>query len=120
MEPEGHDDTARSLAAGTRLANPPGTRSICDALLAPTPGEISFAVNARLLAGGIVVPDAETLAAMGYARRTLGLELEPAGAIALAAVLAGRFAARGRTVGIVLSGGNVDPAMLERALAAGA
>ncbi len=117
VEPEGHDDTARSLAAGERLANPPGTRSICDALLAPTPGVISFAANARRLAGGIVVPDAETLAGMAYAKRTLDLELEPAGAIALAAILSGRFNARGRTVGVVLSGGNVDPVMLARALA---
>ncbi len=118
VEPEGHDDTARSLAAGRRVANAPGTRSICDALLASTPGTISFAANARLLAGGIAVPDAETLAAMAYAKRTLGLELEPAGAIALAALLAGRVAARGRTVAVVLSGGNVDPALLDRALAA--
>jgi threonine dehydratase len=118
VEPEGHDDTTRSLAARRRLVNPPGTRSICDALLAPTPGAISFAVNSRLLAGGIVVPDSETLAAMGYAKRALDLELEPAGAIALAAVLSGRFAARGRTVAVVLSGGNVEPVVLERALAA--
>ncbi len=119
VEPLGHDDTARSLAAGTRLANPPGTRSICDALLALTPGEISFAVNRRLLAGGLVVPDSETLAAMAYAKRVLGLALEPAGAIALAALLSGRIETKGRTIAIVLSGGNVDPTVLDRALAQG-
>jgi threonine dehydratase len=108
VEPEGFDDTARSLAAGRRLANPPGSRSFCDALLAPIPGELTFTINARLLANGLVVTEAEVRAAMRLAFRHLKLVVEPGGAVALAAALAGTLATRGRTIGVVLSGGNVD------------
>jgi threonine dehydratase len=110
-EPEGFDDTARSLAAGEKLANAPGAASICDALLAPMPGELTFEINRRLLAGGIAVTDAEVRRAMALAFRHLKLAVEPGGAVALAAALSGRFAARGRTVAVMLSGGNVDPAL---------
>ena len=108
VEPEGHDDTARSLAAGERCANPAGGSPFCDALLAPMPGELTFAVNARLLAPGLVVTDAEVRTAMRLAFRHLHVVVEPGGAVALAAALAGKLAVRGRTIGIVLSGGNVD------------
>jgi threonine dehydratase len=107
-EPVGFDDHARSLAAGERLANPPGRRTICDALMAPTPGALTFAVNRRLVRGGIAVSDDEVRDAMRAAFRHLRLVVEPGGAVALAAVLAGRLDCRGRTVAIVLSGGNVD------------
>lgn len=108
-EPEGHDDTARSLARGERVSNPPGVRSICDALLASEPGELTFAINRRLLAGGLVVSDDEVRRAMAAAFAELKIVVEPGGAVALAAVLAGRIDCRGRTVAVVLSGGNVDP-----------
>jgi len=116
VEPAGFDDTRRSLAAGERLANPPGGRSICDALLAPAPGELTFELNRRLLAGGLAVGDEDVLRAMSFAFRHLKLVVEPGGAVALAALLAGRFDARGRTVAIVLSGGNVDPELFALAL----
>ena len=116
VEPAGFDDTARSLAAGRRLANEPGARSFCDALLAERPGELTFAVNRRLLAGGLAVDDTETAAAMAYAFRALKLVVEPGGAVALAALLAGKIDGRGRNVAVVLSGGNVDPATFCRAL----
>ncbi len=109
VEPDGFDDTARSLAAGRRLENAPDARSFCDALLAPTPGALTFALNRRLLAGGLAVSDAEAGAAMAYAFRHLKLVVEPGGAVALAAVLSRRFDVRGRTVALTLSGGNVDP-----------
>lgn len=118
-EPEGHDDTARSLARGERVANPPGVRSICDALLAEAPGELTFAINRRLLAGGLVVSDAEVRRAMAAAFTELKLVAEPGGAVALAAVLAGRIDCRGRTVAIVLSGGNVDPELYAEAIRGG-
>jgi threonine dehydratase len=116
VEPEGWDDTARSLALGARQRNAPGGSLLCDALLAPTPGVLTFALNARLLAGGVAVSDAEVLAAMAFAFRHLKLVVEPGGAVCLAALLAGRFDARGRVVGAVLSGGNVDPAVFARAI----
>jgi threonine dehydratase len=115
-EPSTMDDHARSLAAGERVANDPASRSICDALLAPMPGKITFALNQRRLAGGVTATDDEALQAMAFAYETLKLVVEPGGAVALAALLAGRIDARGRTVGIVLSGGNVSPDLFARAL----
>lgn len=116
VEPEGFDDTQRSLAAGERLSNPAASGSICDALLAPMPGRITFAILARLAARGVAVSDAEALAAMAFAHKELSATVEPGGAVALAALLSGKFDARERTVVAVLSGGNVDEAMLRRAL----
>lgn len=118
VEPEGSDDTLRSLRSGTRQGNPPGGSALCDALLSPMPGEMTFALNQPRLAGGLVVSDAEVLAAIDFAFTHLKLVLEPGGAVALAALLSGRFEARGRVVGAVLSGGNVDAAVFARALAA--
>jgi threonine dehydratase len=116
-EPTGFDDTARSLAARKRVSNEPGKTTICDALMAPTPGELTFAINGRLLAGGFAVSDQEVQAAMAYAFRTLKLVIEPGGAVALAAVLAGKIDLRGRTAAVVCSGGNVDPATFCAAIA---
>ena len=118
VEPEGWDDTARSLAAGERRGNAPGGSLLCDALLAKMPGEITFALNRERLAGGIAVTDEEVLAAIAFAFLHLKLVVEPGGAVCLAALLAGRFDARGKVVGAVISGGNVDPAVFGRALAA--
>jgi threonine dehydratase len=118
VEPEGFDDTARSLASGRRETNPQGARSICDALLLPTPGELTFALNREQLAGGLVVSDDDALRAMAAAFRELKLVVEPGGAVGLAALLGGRFALRGRTMAVVLSGGNVDPALYTQALVA--
>jgi len=108
VEPAGFDDTARSLAAGERVMNVPGARSICDALLAPTPGAMTFEINRRLLEDALVVSDDEVRAAMRFALRALKLVVEPGGAVGLAAVLAGRLDCAGRRTVVVLSGGNVD------------
>jgi threonine dehydratase len=116
VEPEGFDDTARSLAAGERVANAPGAHSFCDALLAPMPGALTFTLHRRYLAGGVAVSDAEAARAMALAFSHLKVVVEPGGAVALAAVLSGRFAARGRTVLVVLSGGNVDPGLFAEVL----
>jgi threonine dehydratase len=117
VEPEGWDDTARSLAAGQRLRADGKGSTFCDSLLSITPGEITFAVNQPRLAGGVSVTPEEVLKAMRFAFDHLKLVVEPGGAVALAAVLAGHVPARGRTVGVVISGGNVDPAVFARSLA---
>ncbi len=116
VEPEGWDDTGRSLQAGERVAAKGGSL-LCDALLAQKPGEMTFAINRQLLAGGIAVTDAEVLAAIAFAFRHLKVVVEPGGAVCLAALLAGKFDARGQTVGAMLSGGNIDPETFQRALA---
>jgi threonine dehydratase len=118
-EPDGLDDLRRSLIAGERLANDPAARSICDALLAPMPGEITFAVNRRLLAGGLAVSDDEVLYAMAIAFAEFKLVVEPGGAAALATVMSGKLDAEGKTVAVVASGGNVDPETFIKAIAAG-
>lgn len=116
-EPENYDDTARSLAAGERVAVEARTPSICDALMSPTPGEITFALNRRLLAGGIVVTEAEVRRAMAAAFVHFKLVVEPGGAVALAAILAGRYSLRGKTAVAVCSGGNADPKLFAEIIA---
>jgi len=107
-EPDAFDDHARSLRSGKREPHHAEGRTICDALMASIPGELTFAINSRLLAQGITASDAEVGAAVGFAFRELKLVVEPGGAVGLAALLAGRIDAHGKNVVIVLSGGNVD------------
>lgn len=108
VEPAGWDDTARSLISGQREGNDGTGSKFCDALLTPRPGEITFPINRRLLAGGLVVSDDEVRAAQAFTAQHLKLVVEPGGAVALAALLAGRVESAGRVTGVVLSGGNVD------------
>ena len=107
-EPEAFDDHARSLRSGKREAHSAEGRTICDALMASIPGEITFAINSRLLTKGVTASDAEVGSAVGFAFRELKLVVEPGGAVGLAALLAGRIDVSGKNVVIVLSGGNVD------------
>jgi threonine dehydratase len=116
-EPEGFDDTRRSLIAGERQSNDPNARSICDALLAPTPGVLTFAINRRLVTAGFAVSDAEVRRAMATAFADLKLVVEPGGAAALTAVLAGKVSIKGRTIAVTASGGNVDREAFAAALA---
>jgi len=115
-EPAGFDDTKRSLETGTRVKNDPNARSICDALLAPTPGEMTFALNSKLLKGGFAVTDEEVKRAMATLFQEFKLVAEPGGAVAATAVLAGKLPIKGKTVVAVVSGGNVDPATFADAL----
>lgn len=108
VEPEAFDDTRRSLEAGTSTPHPKGAPSICDALMAPVPGQITFPINQRL-SGALTVSDVEVCEAMRFAFRHLKLVIEPGGAVSLAALLAGKIEARDRTTAIIVSGGNVDP-----------
>jgi threonine dehydratase len=117
-EPQGFDDHARSFKSGRREANASVSGSICDALLARTPGEMTFAINRMLVGEGVSVSDAEVAAAVAFAFRELKLVVEPGGAVALAALLAGKIDVRGKVAVAVLSGGNVDPELFHRLVAA--
>ena len=117
VEPERYDDLSRSLLAGERVANAPGPQSICDALMVDRPGELTFPVLQATHASAVAVSDDEVLRAMAHAFYEMKLVVEPGGAAGLAALLSGKVKARDKTVGIVLSGGNVDAAMFQRALA---
>lgn len=116
-EPDGFDDMARSLAAGSILSNNPENRSICDAIVTPQPGNLPFAICQALLTGGKVVSDHEALLAMKTGLQQFKLMIEPGGAVALAAALKLGDEARGKTIIAVASGGNVDDARIEQALA---
>jgi threonine dehydratase len=108
VEPENFDGMKRSLEAGACVQAPGGRPSIADALMAPIPGAVVFEVAKDLLAPGFAVSDAELARAVVFAAQKLKLLVEPGGAAGLAALLAGRVDAKGRTVAVVLSGGNVE------------
>lgn len=114
VEPQNFDGMKRSLEAGARVRAPGGDLSIADALMAPTPGEIVFALAEELLAPGFAVSDSDLSTAMAFASQELKLLVEPGGAAALAALLSGKLDARGKSVALVLSGGNADFAALAR------
>ena len=111
VEPAGFDDLARSLQKGSREKNAALAGSICDALLAVTPGELTFEMAKKNLAGGLSVTDEEAKTAVRFAFRELKLVVEPGGAVSLAAILAKKLPFEGKTVAAVLSGGNIDPSM---------
>ncbi|MGH1454924.1 MAG: threonine ammonia-lyase [Paracoccaceae bacterium] len=116
VEPAGFDDVARSLAAGEILRNPALSGSICDAIVTPQPGAITFPIMQRLCGAGIAVTDYECLRAVALAFLRLKIVLEPGGAAALAAALFHPDTIQGDAVIAVGSGGNIDPAMFARAL----
>lgn len=109
VEPVGHEDWARSLAAGEPISNASGVRSICDAILTQKPGKYTWALGRKLLSGVLTVTDDEVRSAMTFAFRHLKLIVEPGGCVALAAILSKIPAdMRGQRIGIVLTGANVD------------
>ena len=109
VEPEGFDDTARSLAAGEICRNTGPEAGLCDAIVTPAPGQLTFPILNRLAGAGIVVSDDEVRAAMRAAYAHLKLVVEPGGAVALAAALYHGAELEGDTAIVTLSGGNVDP-----------
>ena len=113
-EPEGFDDAARSLASGRIERNARMAGSLCDAILTPQPGEITFPILSRLCGPGLTASDDEALHAMALAFTHLRIVLEPGGAIALAAALFRDDLPD--TVIVTASGGNVDPATFRMAL----
>ncbi|MBF9036049.1 pyridoxal-phosphate dependent enzyme [Rhodobacterales bacterium HKCCE2091] len=116
-EPEGFDDTARSLAAGERIGNTGPQSGFCDAILTPAPGEITFPILSRLCGPGVVVTDDEVRAAMRAAFLRLKLVIEPGGAVALAAALFHGDELDGDAVIATASGGNVDAEVFAEVLA---
>ncbi|MEQ8356751.1 MAG: threonine/serine dehydratase [Kiloniellaceae bacterium] len=117
VEPADYNDTQLSLQAGQPVPHGEAPGSICDALLTPRPGDITFAVNRSRVCDGLAVTDKEVKAAMRFAFRTLKLVVEPGGAVCLAAVLAGKIDVAGRVTGLTLSGGNVDADLYQAILA---
>ena len=116
VEPEGFDDVTRSLAAGSIQRNAQLTGSLCDAIVTPQPGALTFPIMARLCGSGIAVTEDQALRAMALAHDRLKLVLEPGGAVALAAALFHPEAIAGDAVIALASGGNVDRAVMLRAL----
>ena len=110
VEPADYNDTQMSFAAGQRVTHAPAPGTICDALMTPIPGELTWPINQRL-ERIVTVTDAEVAEAVRYAFRVLKLVVEPGGAVSLAALLAGKAETKGLTTAVVLSGGNVDPAL---------
>ncbi|MBF9049943.1 pyridoxal-phosphate dependent enzyme [Roseobacter sp. HKCCD9010] len=117
-EPEGFDDTARSLASGGIETNNGPEAGLCDAILTPSPGQITFPIMAARCGPGLVVSDDEVRAAMREAATRLKLVVEPGGAVALAAALYHGEALDGDTVIATASGGNVDASLYAEVLAA--
>ena len=116
VEPEGFDDFRRSLIARERVSNAAASGSICDALLTPSTGELTFSVNQSRVSGGLVVSDNEVRRAMRFAFERLKLVVEPGGVVALAAVLSGKIDCKNKNTAIVISGGNVDPDLFKSVL----
>ncbi|MCG6902743.1 MAG: threonine/serine dehydratase [Rhodobacter sp.] len=116
VEPSGFNDTARSLISGRIERNDRISGSICDAIITPSPGEITFPILRRLCGPGLVVSEDDCLRAMAAAFARLRIVIEPGGAVALAAALYHPETVDGDAVIAVASGGNVDAAMFTRAL----
>lgn len=116
VEPEGFDDTARSLEAKRRIRHNWSKESLCDSLLVDTPGALPFDILNANAASGLIVGDESVLDAMAVAFREFHIVAEPGGAVALAAILSGACPIAGRTVVAVVSGGNVDIRLFQRAL----
>ncbi|MBL0940592.1 MAG: threonine/serine dehydratase [Gemmatimonadaceae bacterium] len=118
VEPVNFDDMVRSLELGYRVANEPGHRSICDAIVTDIPGELTFSINQPRVGRGLRMTDDQALKAIAFAVRELKLVIEPGGAAALTALLNGQIETAGKTTLVVVSGGNIDPAILARAVSA--
>ena len=117
VEPEGFDDVVRSQISGQRENNNAADGSIADAILTPSPGELTFPIIDRLCGRGIVVSDDQMLAAVAHAFLRAKIVVEPGGAAALAAALFHSDQIEGEDVIVVASGGNVDPEVFAQALA---
>lgn len=116
VEPEGFDDVARSLRSGGIERNNRTSGSLCDAIITPSPGKITFPIMQRLCGPGLVVTEDEAMRAVAQAFLRLKVVAEPGGAVALAAALFRQDDILGDDVIVVISGGNIDPDVFTQAL----
>jgi threonine dehydratase len=116
VEPKGFDDVKRSLESGTIQRNTATSGNICDAIITPQPGDMTFPIMHRLCGSGLTISEDEALQAMAHAFLRLKLVAEPGGAAALAAALFRKDDIEGEAVIVTISGGNVDPAEFTKAL----
>jgi threonine dehydratase len=116
-EPQDFDDHARSFRSGRRETNAAMSGSICDALMSPSPGKLTFEITRMLVGDGLTASEEQVKRAVAFAFRELKLVVEPGGAVGLAALLAGTVDVKGKVAVAVLSGGNVDPELFYRLVA---
>ncbi len=114
IEPEGFDDTARSLEKNKILINDNKSRSICDSLLVPKPGKLTFSINSKFSSKGFSVPDCAVYKAIKIAKKIFNLTLEPGGAIGLAAIINNQLPKNYKSVIVIASGGNIDPESFDK------
>ena len=115
-EPEFYDDTARSLKSGKREINETNNSSICDAILTPTPGELTFPILKRNAGEGLVVSEKEVLKAMKFLYQHFKIVSEPGGAVAAAAAIFSADKLNEKDIIVVVSGGNVDSEIFSKAI----
>ena len=116
VEPENFDDHARSWKSGARESVPGTHPTLCDSLMTPTPGALTWSINQSTVSDFLVVTEDEVRHAVSFAFRYLKLVVEPGGAVALAALLSKRLNFEGQELALILSGGNIDPPVLENCL----
>ena len=107
-EPFGFDDTKKSLNIGKILANEKGHQSICDAIITPQPGNLTFPINLKTLEDGLVVNDEEVKSTIKILAEHLKIIVEPGGAVAATAALKEKIDLNNKTVVVMISGGNID------------
>ncbi len=116
VEPENFDDHARSWKSGVRESVPGTHSTLCDSLMTPTPGALTWSINQTTVSDFLVVTEDEVRHAVSFAFRYLKLVVEPGGAVALAALLSKKLNLEGQELALILSGGNIDPLVLDNCL----
>jgi threonine dehydratase len=116
VEPQHYDDHLQSRQAGHRVAIDATAATLCDALMAPMPGELTWSINSKSVADFLLVTEEDVAHAVSFAFRYLKLVVEPGGVVPLAALLANKLDVSGSTVAILLSGGNIDSSTFNRCL----
>ena len=116
VEPENFDDHARSWKSGVRESVPGTHSTLCDSLMTPTPGALTWSINRTTVSNFLVVTEDEVRHAVSFAFRFMKLVVEPGGAVALAALLSKKLNLEGQELALILSGGNIDPLVLDNCL----